>query len=73
MTSRYRLSRKGDGEVAVDMLNEWQPMTTCPRGALVQLLGQGDVAVHARYDGKSTFWKGWCPMPKTPEWMKAMT
>ena len=70
MTTDYKLKR--NGTVAVDTKNEWRPMTECPRGALVQLLGRGGVATHGTYDGKSNFWLGWCPMPAKPAWLKEM-
>jgi hypothetical protein len=57
--------------VAVDRGYYWQPMTTCPQGVKVQLLGQGGVAIYAQYVGKDTFWTGWAPLPNKPEWMKS--
>lgn len=58
----YKLNR--DKTVAVDLKNEWQPMSTCPLAARVQLLGAGGVAVYGSWDGKSTFWRGWHPLPR---------
>lgn len=54
------------GTVAVDPNYFWQPMTTCPRGVKVQLLGQGGVAVYGNYNGKDTFFTHWAPLPKKP-------
>lgn len=48
---------------AVDRANHWHPMATCPRGAKVLLLDRGGVATQGTYDGKSTFWQGWAPLP----------
>jgi hypothetical protein len=55
--------------VAVDRGVQWQPMSTCPTGVKVQLLGDGDVATYGSWDGKNTFWKGWAPLPSKPQWM----
>ncbi len=59
-----------DRAVAVDQTYFWQPMDNCPRGVKVQLLGRGGVATYSQYDGKSTFWRGWAPLPSLPESMK---
>lgn len=48
---------------AVDHRFPWRPMRTCPIGVKVLLLGAGGVATISTYDGKSTFWQGWSPMP----------
>lgn len=45
----------------------WQDMSTCPRGVKVQLLGEGGVAVYGIWDGRSTFWQGWAPLPRRRE------
>lgn len=58
-----------DKTVAVALDVEWQPMSSCPRGVKVLLLGIGDSATLGNFDGKNRFWKGWFPMPKKPEWM----
>ncbi len=60
----YKLNT--DRSVAVDTQNEWQPMSTCPLAAKVQLLGQGGVAVYGAWNGKDDFWVGWHPIPKRP-------
>jgi hypothetical protein len=60
----YKLT--SDGSVAVDMLNEWRPMQTCPLAAKVQLLGAGGVAVYGIWNGRDDFWQGWCPLPPRP-------
>lgn len=39
--------------------------TNCPRGAKVQLLGPGCVAVYGIYDGDPQ-WRGWYPVPGMP-------
>lgn len=53
-----------DGSTAVDLDYYWRPMETCPLSAKVQLLGGGGVAVYSTYDGKTTWWRGWAPLPK---------
>lgn len=51
------------GGVAVDQGYYWNDdMTTCPRGAKVQLLGDG-VASYGIYKGEP-FWTHWAPLPK---------
>jgi len=52
------------GAAAVDHNYFWQPISTCPRGAKVQLLGQGGVAMYGTYQGKETFYTHWAPLPK---------
>lgn len=54
------------GEVAVDHAYFWQQMDTCPVNSKVQLLGKGGVAVYGKWNGKDSFWIGWCPLPKIP-------
>lgn len=58
----YRLDKSGTA--AVDHNYFWQPIATCPRGAKVQLLGQGGVAMYGSYHGKETFYTHWAPLPK---------
>lgn len=57
-------------EVVVDQTYFWQPMSTCPLSKKVQLLGAGGVAVYGSWDGKTTWWQGWAPLPKVPKEMK---
>ena len=52
-----------DRTVAVDREYYWQPMSTCPRGVKVQLLGAGGVAVYGTFSGKDTWWTHWAPLP----------
>lgn len=52
------------GTTAVDRNYFWQPLSTCPRGAKVQLLGKGGVAMYGTYTGKETFYTHWAPLPK---------
>lgn len=52
------------GKVAVDHNYFWQPIDTCPRGAKVQLLGKGGVAMYGEYHGKDKFYTHWAPLPK---------
>ncbi len=52
---------------AVDQGYYWQPMATCPLGAKVQLLNQGNVAVYGKATAKTlSDWKAWAPLPKIP-------
>lgn len=58
----HKLNADQTVAVATDVF--WnEDMTTCPRGAKVQLLGAGGVAVYGDYHG-DPFWVGWCPLPK---------
>lgn len=53
------------GVVAVDHDYFWnEDMGSCPIGCKVQLLGEGGVAIYAKYNGKDQFWKAWAPLPK---------
>ena len=52
------------GTAVVSNVYYWQPMSTCPLGVKVLLLGQGGVASIGNYNGKERFWKGWSPLPK---------
>lgn len=58
----HRINTNRTAAVAEDYY--WSPMSACPRGVKVQLLGQGGVATYGLYDGKSTFWQGWAPLPQ---------
>lgn len=49
---------------AVDPDYYWRPMSSCPVGSKVQLLGQGGVAAYGKWNGKDNFWQGWAPLPK---------
>lgn len=54
-----------DCTVAVSNEVYWNhDMTNCPRGAKVQLLGAGGVALYGTYDGKDKFFKAWAPVPR---------
>ena len=58
----HKLNTDQTVAVATDVF--WnEDMTTCPRGAKVQLLGAGGVAVYGDYHG-DLFWQAWCPLPK---------
>lgn len=59
-----------DKTAAVSTDAEFLPMSTCPRGVKVILLGAGGVATIGQYDGKEPFWKGWHPMLRKPKDMK---
>lgn len=60
-----------DRAAAVDREYHWRPMSTCPLGTKVQMLGRGGVAVYSSYNGKTAgWWIGWAPLPTRPEWMR---
>ena len=43
---------------------KWQPMSSCPQGKPVQLLGEGGVPTSGRYmRGSLDFWRGWADFP----------
>lgn len=58
----HKLTADGTVAVAVDYF--WQPMSTCPRGCKVQLLGAGGVATYGNYIHNDGFWQGWAPLPR---------
>jgi hypothetical protein len=51
---------------AIAVANEvyLQPMDTCPLNVKVQLENPGGVLVYGTWDGKSTTWKSWAPLPR---------
>ncbi len=53
----------------------WRPMSSCPRGAKVQLLNKGSVAIYGTFNGtlnaKDPEWLGWCPLPKIPKALRS--
>lgn len=60
----HKLNADQTVAVATDVF--WnEDMSTCPRGAKVQLLGAGGVAVYGTYHG-NPFWQAWAPLPKRP-------
>lgn len=59
-----------DKVAAVDQEYFWQPMSTCPTGVKVQLLGAHGVAVYGAYNGKEKYWIGWAPLPKMTKEIK---
>ncbi|MDP2371902.1 hypothetical protein [Rhodoferax sp.] len=65
-TLESKLNR--DATVVVDPDYRWQPMSTCPRGVKVQLLGSGGVATYGQFDGNGhTWWRMWAPLPTMPK------
>lgn len=46
----------------VDPAYHWQPMSTCPKGTKVQLLGPFGVAIYGQYNGTGHY-QGWAPIP----------
>lgn len=60
--SAHKLNADQTVAVATDVF--WnEDMSQAPRGAKVQLLGAGGVAVYGDYHG-DPFWQAWCPLPK---------
>ena len=60
--SAHKLNADQTVAVATDVF--WnEDMSQAPRGAKVQLLGAGGVAVYGDYHG-DPFWQAWCPVPK---------
>jgi hypothetical protein len=54
----------GDKTVAVSVDYFWQPISTCPTGVKVQLLGKGGVAAYGTWNGKDSFYTHWAPVPR---------
>ena len=52
------------GAAAVDQNYFWQPISTCPLGVKVQLLGKGGVAMYGQYNWRDGFYTHWAPLPK---------
>lgn len=65
----FKLTSDQSTAVATDYF--WQPLSTCPEGAKVQLLTIGGVAIYGQYRAGDTFYKAWAPCPKIPDWMKS--
>lgn len=65
LDAKHRLNT--DKTVAVSTTQYWEDIASCPRGAKVQLLGQGGVAVYGLWDGKNPFWTHWAPVPRRRE------
>ena len=42
----------------------YKPMSECPIGQKVIMLGQGGVSAISQWNGKEAFWLGWAPLPK---------
>lgn len=53
--------------VAVDREYYWQPISTCPNGVKVQLLGRGGVAYYGTHHGKDPWPTHWAPLPSKPK------
>lgn len=58
----YKLNSTQDVAVANGVFWE-EDMSTCPRGAKVQLLSIYGVAVYGVYRGEK-FWAAWAPLPR---------
>jgi len=52
-----------DNTVAVATEVYWEDIATCPRGAKVQLLTIGGVAIYGNYKGEA-FYTAWAPVPR---------
>ena len=54
-----------DRSVAVDQDYFWKRIDKdTPRGVKLQLLTQGGIAVHGHWDGQTSFYTHWTPLPK---------
>ncbi len=53
-----------DRTAAVSDITYYLNMDTCPIGVKLILLNKGNVAVIGQWDGKSTDWLGWHPLPR---------
>jgi len=53
-----------DGKAVVDYDYYWLPISSCPMGKKVQLLGRTGVAVYGSRKTGDTFWTHWAPLPK---------
>lgn len=60
------MSHKLNAAGTVAVANEcfWEPMSSCPIGCKVQLLGAGGVSVYGDYIRGNSFWQGWAPIPR---------
>ena len=56
----------GSGKAAVDKDYFWRPISECPRGVKVQLLGKGGVAAYGIWNGRDPFFTHWAPLPVKP-------
>ena len=54
----------------VEQTIHWRPIETCPKGAVVWLLGRDNVSYKGQLLRNDNFAKGWFPMPNIPEEMK---
>ena len=62
----FQLNNERSVAVALDYY--WMPVgPDTPRGVKLQLLGRGGVATHGLWDGRSTFWTHWTPLPRMPK------
>lgn len=56
-----------DNTVIIDTEYFWQPISSCPIGRKVQLLGKSGVAVYGTLKSTDTWWTHWAPLPKRPK------
>jgi hypothetical protein len=45
----------------------FMPISGCPTGVKVQLLGAGGIPQYGYYNGKDNFWTHWAPLPRVPK------
>lgn len=60
-----------DGSTAVDPNYYWQDLRTAPRGVSLWLLTKYGKPIDGQYTGQKDI-VGWCPKPKTPDFMKEL-
>ena len=72
-----KITHKLNSDMTVAVATEvyWEDVATCPRGAKVQLLTVGGVAIYGNYRGEA-FYTAWAPVPRKrvedknlPEWV----
>jgi hypothetical protein len=58
-------------KVFTDRSREWLNIELAPRGIKLHLLTKDGVATHGEVTDRTAFqFKGWEPLPSTPQWMK---
>ena len=57
--------------VFTDQGREWLAIELAPRGVKLHLLTRDGVATHGEVTDRTMFqFRGWEPLPSTPQWMK---
>lgn len=53
----------GTRTAAVDREYHWRPMSSCPKGAKVQLVTRYGCAIYGAWNGRDPIFEGWAPLP----------